>query len=238
MAMTRREKTTKGEATRSRILEVALGIFRERGHEATTMRAIADAAGVALGSAYYYFPSKEHLIQGFYLRSHEEHVAASQPALEAKRSLKDRLLAVLSAKLETIEPYHEFGGVLFRTASDPNSPLNPFSDASRGVRRAGIAFYGDVIEGSTTSIPKDLKQYLPDLLWTFEMGVVLYWIHDRSPGRENTWKLMERSVSIIDQLIRLASSSALRGPRRRVIKMLDEIGLPMGSSTEPTEGSS
>jgi AcrR family transcriptional regulator len=223
--MTRREKTTKGEATRSRILEVALEIFRERGYEATTMRAIADAAGVALGSAYYYYPSKEHLIQAFYIRAHEEHFAASELALQ-RRSLKERLRGVLSAKLEAVEPFHEFGGALFRTASNPSSPLNPFSEASRGVRQAGIALYADVIEGASTSIARDLKTYLPALLWTFEMGVVLYWIHDRSPGRENTRVLVERSVAIIDQLIRLASKTALRGQRRRLLRMLDEIGVP------------
>ena len=30
------------------------------------MRAVADRAGVSLGNAYYYFGSKENLVQGFY----------------------------------------------------------------------------------------------------------------------------------------------------------------------------
>ena len=38
-------------------------LFRENGYEATTMRAIAKEAGVATGNAYYYFGSKEELIQ-------------------------------------------------------------------------------------------------------------------------------------------------------------------------------
>src|SRR5260370_38928867 len=86
-------KTQKGEQTKSRILNTALEILRERGYEATTMRVIAEKAGVSLGNAYYYFSSKEHLIQAFYHRTHEEHLAAVQPVLEKERGLKGRRLA-------------------------------------------------------------------------------------------------------------------------------------------------
>src|SRR5919197_2117334 len=78
----RTTRTPKGEQTRALILRTALDMFRERGYEETTMRAIAARAGVALGNAYYYFRSKEHLVQAFYARTHEEHLAACRPILE------------------------------------------------------------------------------------------------------------------------------------------------------------
>ncbi|CAM5596768.1 hypothetical protein STENM327S_00912 [Streptomyces tendae] len=43
-------------------------LFQERGYDRTTMRVIAQEAGVSVGNAYYYFAGKEHLIQGFYDR--------------------------------------------------------------------------------------------------------------------------------------------------------------------------
>ena len=48
---------TKSARTRSAIIDAALRLFRERGYEATTMRAIAAEAGVSVGNAYYYFDS-------------------------------------------------------------------------------------------------------------------------------------------------------------------------------------
>ena len=60
---------TKSARTRSAIIDAALRLFRERGYDATTMRAIATEAGVSVGNAYYYFESKEQLIQGFYDRA-------------------------------------------------------------------------------------------------------------------------------------------------------------------------
>src|SRR5213592_3911103 len=101
-------KTPKGKQTKALILNTALDLLRERGYERTTMRAIAKKAGVSLGNAYHYFGSKEHLIQAFYHRTHEEHLAAALPALQKETSLKARLLALLRLKISTLEPYHEF----------------------------------------------------------------------------------------------------------------------------------
>src|SRR5437870_13697864 len=103
-------KTPKGEQTRALILNTALDLLRDRGYEETTMRAIASKAGVSLGNAYHYFGSKEHMIQAFYHRTHEEHLAVARPALEKQSNLKERLLSVMRLKIATLEPYHEFAG--------------------------------------------------------------------------------------------------------------------------------
>src|SRR5262245_55227081 len=90
------EAGSKGEQTRSFILETALEMFGERGYEETTMRAIAEKAGVAPGATYYHFRSKEHLIQAYYERMHEIHAESCAELLKKERTLKDRLLGVRS----------------------------------------------------------------------------------------------------------------------------------------------
>jgi AcrR family transcriptional regulator len=158
------KKTEKGDQTRAAILEAALAILQERGYEQTTMRAVAERAGVALGNAYYYFHSKEHLIQVFYQRLHDEHVAKSQPLLDKERTLKARLLGVMRLKIETLTPYHQFAGVLFKTAADPESPLNPFAEESDPIREASMRLFEQVVEGSKARIPNDLgRTSLSDL---------------------------------------------------------------------------
>jgi AcrR family transcriptional regulator len=57
------------ERTRERILEHALGLFSRRGFDATSVRMIADSAGVAHGLLYSYFPSKEALLHAIFERS-------------------------------------------------------------------------------------------------------------------------------------------------------------------------
>jgi AcrR family transcriptional regulator len=209
--------------TRAVILKTALDMFLDRGYEETTMRAIAERAGVALGNAYYYFRSKEHLIQAFYLFTHQEHLAACGEILEKERDLKARLLGVMRKKIETIEPYHRFAGVLFRTAADPKSPLNPFSEESEPTRQESIALFAQVVDGSNARVPRDLKGELPYLLWLYHMGIILFWIHDSSPGRARTGRVVDRTVDILARVIGLASNPMMLPLRKATLRLVVEL---------------
>jgi AcrR family transcriptional regulator len=220
---TKSTRTVKGEQTKVLILNSALGLLREHGYEATTMRAIAKKAGVSLGNAYHYFGSKEHLIQAFYHRTHEEHLAAVRPVLQRETSLKARLLSVLRLKVTTLEPYHEFAGVLFKTAADPHSPLNPFAHDSAPTRRDSIKLFEDLVAGTKARIPGDLRAELPYLLWLYHMGIILFWIHDASPKRARTLWLIDQTVDLLDKLISLASNPLMRPVRKRALKLVTEL---------------
>jgi AcrR family transcriptional regulator len=216
-------KTAKGEQTKALILSTALEMLQERGYEQTTMRAIAQKAGVSLGNAYHYFGSKDHLIQAFYHRTHEEHLQASLPALKKETSLKARLHSVIRLKIDTLGPYHEFAGVLFQTAAHPHSPLNPFAAAAAPVRRDSIKLFEDLVEQTKERIPQDLRAELPYLLWLYHMGIILFWIHDSSPRCARTYRLIDQTVDLLDKLISLASNPLMRPLRKRALKLVSEV---------------
>ena len=230
-------KTLKGDQTKALILETALEMFGERGYDETTMRAVAQKAGVSLGNAYYYFRSKEYLIQAFYQRLHDSHLAAALPALENEKTLKARLLTVMRTKIDTMKPYHQFAGVLFKTAAHPQSPLNPFSDETDPVRDQSIQLFEKVLDGEKIRIPKDLQAELPYLLWVYSMGIVLFWIHDPSRGHRRTYRLIDHTVDLLDKLIHLASNPFMRPLRKQALRLIDEIKevLPDDDDNEESE---
>ena len=51
------------ERTRQRLLDVSLRLFVRQGYAGTTVRDIADAAGLSVGLMFHYFPSKQALLQ-------------------------------------------------------------------------------------------------------------------------------------------------------------------------------
>jgi AcrR family transcriptional regulator len=76
---TRREIKPAEERERD-ILDAALRLFAERGFNDTTVQDIAAAAGMATGTVYLYFPSKERVLQGIhdrFARETEARVAAA-----------------------------------------------------------------------------------------------------------------------------------------------------------------
>lgn len=61
--MRKRQATERDADSRSRILNSAITLFAERGFDGTATKAIADHAGVPNALLFYYFPSKEHLLE-------------------------------------------------------------------------------------------------------------------------------------------------------------------------------
>ncbi|HEY2949088.1 MAG TPA: TetR family transcriptional regulator [Micromonosporaceae bacterium] len=210
----------RGEETKQLILDTAMRLFRERGYAQTTMRAIAQEAGVALGNAYYYFDSKEHLIQEFYSGSQVQHRRAAARVLATETDFAARLRGTLHAGIEANDPYHAFAATFFKTAAEPSSPLSPFSAESAPARDASIALFREVVEGSTAKVPADLRDDLPELLWLAYLGVILYWVHDRSPGQAKTRLLIDRVVPLIDRALSLARMRVVRPVVREVIDLI------------------
>ena len=68
--MTKKEKPTKGEVTRLAIEDAALTLFMEQGYHATSMRQIANQAGLALGGIYNHFSSKEDIFAAIIIDKH------------------------------------------------------------------------------------------------------------------------------------------------------------------------
>jgi AcrR family transcriptional regulator len=215
--------TPRAEQTRSAIVEAALRLFRERGYDATAMRAIAGAAGVSTGNAYYYFSSKEELIQEFYLRSHAEHAAACRDLLDRDDDFAARLRGTVRSLIDVLNPYHAFAATFYKNAAEPTSPLSPFSQESSAARDASIALYGDVVAGSSARIDRELKAELPELLWLYSLGVVLYWVYDTSPDRTRTYRLIDATVPLVDRLISLARVPVIRGTARELVALIQEL---------------
>jgi len=215
--------TARGEHSRAAIFDAALALFQERGYEATTMRAIADRAGVSLGNSYHYFASKEHLVLEFYSHTHQLHLAAIGPLLSREKELAARLRGTVRAVVVTCEPFHDFAGAIFSTVANPASPLNPFGRESKALRDEVIALYAEVVKGSDTRIAPDIMAELPTLLWLYQMGILYFWIWDRSPGRLRTLDVIDQTTDLIVRLLGLANLPVLKGPRKRTLALIRRI---------------
>lgn len=63
MASSSKVRRARGERRRRELLEAALAVIDQRGVQATTHRAVAEAAGVPLATTTYYFESIDHLLE-------------------------------------------------------------------------------------------------------------------------------------------------------------------------------
>jgi AcrR family transcriptional regulator len=221
----------KSEATRKQILSAALELFRKQGFEAATMREIARSAGVATGAAYYYFDSKDAIVLAFYDQAQRDMAPLLEQTLQETRDLEECLHRIIRIKLEYFHPSRAFLGAL-SAHTDPQHSLSPFSEQSRAIRESDIGFFARAINGSRSRPPDDLKPYLPRLLWMYQMGLILFWIYDRSEGQVKTSALLDKSLRVVVRLVKISGLPLMRPVRRMMIDLMDAaMGEPVPGET-------
>ena len=212
----------KSEETRRKISSMALASFQERGYEQTTLRLIASEAGISVGNAYYYFPTKNHLVQELYMSVQARHIEIVTPQLEGVTDLAARLQIALLTGLDGLAPYHDSAPGFLSAAIAPQSPVSPFGEDSAAPRALAMSVFQLVVDGSTTVIPADLKRRLPELLWLAYMGLALFWVYDNSPGQKRSRRLVQRSSKLFGSLLPLTRLPFLRGPINEALDIVSE----------------
>lgn len=213
----------KGEETRTRIYDAAMALFRERGFESATMRDVAAAAGMSLGAAYHYFPSKDSIILAFYDRVTDEHERRVRKALADIKPLADRLRAPFHIKLDILQADRPLMGALLRYAGQPDHPLSFLGDATRQMQVRSMAVFAESLRG--VSLPQDTRVLAPIALWAMHMGILLFFLYDRSPRQQLTRNLINASVDLFATSLRLAKLPVFGGFRRKSLALLAEAGL-------------
>ncbi|MEO7095919.1 MAG: TetR/AcrR family transcriptional regulator [Polyangiales bacterium] len=211
------EKSTK---TRERLLKKALALFQKKGVEATTMRAIAKAAGMSLGAAYYYFPSKEALVFAYYEDNQAELEAV---VASATGTLRERLGTIFHAKLETIRPQRKMLAAIVQRLVDPTDPVGAFSAQTRAVRDRAMAVLETVLADS--GLPADVMPLATRALWLLQMAMMLVYVNDDSPNEQRTHGLVDDALDMIVPMLPMLATPMGRAIAGKVTDALTRAGI-------------
>ncbi len=212
-----------GESTRRRILSVALALFRERGFAGTTMRRIAEEAGLSLGAAYHHFDSKQAIVAAFYEQQLDAHEEAARSGLAQAEGLRDRLGIVVHTALDVRGLDRKLLRELAPLVIGPDESLSAFSAATAELRRRSIRLYRDALEDPT--VPEDLRDVAALALWALQMGLLLYFANDESPRQRKTRALVDGSLDLALGVLRALSLPPMQPLRGQLAQLLREAGL-------------
>jgi len=186
------------EAIRKRIVKSALTLFQIKGFDTTTTKAIARKAGIAEGTVFNYFRSKEDIALSFFEEEVDHAIAAvrDNPRLR-KAPLEEKLFSLVHSQLEYLAPYERFIGAALIHALNPASHLGPFSHRAQQLRHRYLAFVTELVEESS---PKQqhgaLSWLIPEAFWIYYLGVLLFWLYDSSEDKEHTVAFLDRSLHV------------------------------------------
>ena len=153
---------------------------------------------MAEGTVFNYFPTKEDIALHF-LEQEVEHAMASVRgnARLRKAPLEEKLFALVQTQLEFLAPHERFIGAAFVQALKPGSRLGLFSPSAQALQFRYLAFVQDLVDdairrGEMTAA----GWWTPHVFWIYYLGVLLYWLHDTSPGKQQTLAFLDRSLKI------------------------------------------
>jgi AcrR family transcriptional regulator len=213
----KRRNQPKGQATRQHVLDTALGLFRKRGFERTTMRDIASAAELSLGAAYHYFRSKEELVGAYYEWTQAEH----EKLAAGGGDLRERVRRLLSTKLELLSKDRKLLLALFGNLGDPSHPLSIFGRATAGVRERSITQFSAVFD--EPAVPADVRALLGRGLWLAHLGLFLFFVHDRSKGQAATAELLDLIADLASNAPLLLAHPMAALARARLSRIFGEL---------------
>jgi hypothetical protein len=70
-----------------------------------------------------------------------------------------------------------------------------------------------------------LKPQLPYLLWLYQMAIILFWLYDRSPRQERTEKLIEKSLGLLVNLLRLSGLPLMKPMRKAALELMEVVAV-------------
>jgi AcrR family transcriptional regulator len=176
------------EATRQRVLDAARKLFAEEGFEAATTREIAQRAGIANGTLFNYFPTKESMALTLVA---EALAGMSAPEGDAA-SLEEELFAYIAAGLRRLKPYRNLLRPVLETAFSPVIALG--DSAGQRLRVEHLEEVARLILAHTSEQPA--SPVVLQLYWTLYTGVLGYWAADTSPNQEDTLAVLDASLKM------------------------------------------
>jgi AcrR family transcriptional regulator len=162
---------------RERIIVAAAKLFGDKGYHDTTTAEIAESAGVAAGTIYIYFSSKEELLVAVFEEFLGKHMDALRDGIASETTPGDKLRRLLSLGLQLMQDHPESAQIFL-------SQLRQSTQMIRTVAKRSSRAYKDVIEevvseGVRSGLCRQLEiPAAASMLFGAFQQVVLDWVAD------------------------------------------------------------
>lgn len=187
-----------------RIIESAVKVFLRHGYKNATIKEIAKESKVSEPSVYNYFPNKESLVFGYFeleLMNTIETLNSQSSFL--KLNFCEKIQSFIEAQLESLEKTRPFVEESFKfifVTSSIHSSIEVMQQ-----KKILTTFMKEHMVKSQKSgdFPTSaLDDFFIGLIWDFYVGIVCYWLKDKTPSYTNTSQLIDKSMILLQEVLK------------------------------------
>ncbi len=142
MAKTAQRTARPGDGTpgkRERLVQAAKDLLYEQGVERTTLAEVAARADVPPGNVYYYFKTKDDLVEAA-IEAHKQDVSSALESLETHRTPKARLRALIRLLIDQRDQVARSGCPQGSLCSELDKRADRLSEACAGMMQLPISW--------------------------------------------------------------------------------------------------
>lgn len=155
-------------------------MLAEGGYEAMTLRTLARRAGVSPGAVYKHFPNKAAIVMALYERLS---LGFAETAHLPSGSWRLRFEAALDGSLGALAPHRDaLAGLVSVLVGDPTQGV--LAPETRAARHRVESVFQAAALGASPRPPQ--PEALGRALYAIHLGVILFWLLDKSPGQRAT----------------------------------------------------
>lgn len=184
--------------TAQKILRAAEELLTKGGYRETTTRQIATAAGIAAGTLFNYFPSKESLAMSLLAEKLElgrEDFARRRTGEETR---SEDLFLLITSEIRQLRPFRSFVAPVLESTMSPFAKKNS-CPAGQDSRSAHLVTVRKIInDHGLSNIPEHIST---TLYWSLYLGIMAFWTSDISRNQEETLALIDYSINIFTRTI-------------------------------------
>jgi len=186
------------QETRLRILGKAAELFVTKGFEESTTRDIALAAGLATGTMFNYFPSKETLAMTMVAEALSQGREDFQRRRTGEEDLTEELFLFIASGLRRLQPLRPFIGPVLERSLSP-FPRKTVCLEGEAARMGHLDAVQEIIgRHGFTQAPDYVAM---TIYWSLYLGILAFWTNDGSPNQEATQALIDYSIRMFVQVI-------------------------------------
>jgi TetR/AcrR family transcriptional regulator, cholesterol catabolism regulator len=155
---------------RQELLELSARLFAERGYGATTVRDIADEAGILSGSLYHHFPSKEAIVDEILSTFLDELFGEYRRIMAQDMGARQKLEAVVVESFQCIDKHHAAVAIFQNEAKHlaQSQRFSYLNDRNREFRRLWMQILQDGVRTGAfrSTLDTDLVyRFIRDTVW-------------------------------------------------------------------------
>ena len=177
-------------ATRKRIIGAAKTLFRSKGFDQATTRDIAKEVGIATGTMFNYFASKEAIVIELVADALEKAQREFQATRREKAGLSESLFAIVAAQLRHLRPLRKY--------------IQPFADVMLSPSVSNDPNVNALRSGLNEQFEQLLHQHgIPEvsstqlnIFWSLYVGVLRFWSTDKSPKQEDSLAMLDQAIGM------------------------------------------